>query len=1156
MFRLDEPQWEDSDDEPGMRYVDHRKWDSRHSRDLLFSDLGQEKNLVDLSEDNEIPHKTALFDQLKLTKAESMTILPIFVTMDEQFYPDDPLTFGDYYNYDENLDESNESWMNNLAGRPHAGGKWFYHILIAHKSRSSRRRSRPPVMTMYRILDNGTLVHMMEYKEGQDGRFKNPSLLKNVKEMLSFVRGRDSFFLTASITPNADFLSPETYSKVQAWKMTERLLDVTLLGKTSVFKPIEVGNTIQIYSDVRLAKVDFLYKMFIAVLDRTYQDGPDSRVRLFSFQYSDSKDDYDLNTSPLASEVFRGELFTNLHSFVNEGRRYLVISRAGTSHSDLNTARIFQVSFDGVLSKIGSDIRSPISEGVMVDMKPAPTEFSDFSDLLEIKTLQDGEGRFSTQVQVHRYESAGYWRKDSNQMVSSSGQSYEYSSTFDVTTVPNKMRLLGCSARATENASSVEFDLFVIPRLPRHEVDERLRYESQLAVKIFELDRKISQDGGRYLYDLHADASANVDLYLKQSGSQVTGDWSLQTVTTGTVQASSVPEETKLSLNIRREGQELCAVPGWRDVLEVNLTLLEEKLDNLSSRLGELASLDADLLRLEAGEPQVVTTSLSLENMAVLGRLEYPGPHPFTVQVLAKDNKTLDMRNLDDIFSFSQNNVPISGTTTFNKSTIFNGGVHSLKLASELSDNETVSVNTASLLRLVEGQTIAVEQVFSAGVVVEGDLLFGEGVGVTSPALAGVLHFADLPLRNLTGHFQLDQVVLAGFGLSAPNLDTSFPSDLNTDLLVPKESDVINITGTLQFESTEFATFGKSVGVVDGATNVNGKNISSLFENAAWKEAPDSVESIDFDSVLTFPASVVFAGNISFEQDLHVTEINGVAFSDYLQAENLKQEAFSLGGDKTFNYNSSFNEIFAQTFNSLSLDQFVDKNSEQSVVDSSFQDEVTVHDIFPADVGGFRPSVNGLPLLTIPDMIKGTVNGSRLTMETFFSSIVIAPNASLSIRNKVNDIELVDRVSQLVRTDESSVDIAGSKIFPLPVFAQDIKIRNVNTDYSSPAQYYRETFVFQDFVNSKNHQTIGTGKTFTGNVTFGDMFFINAGSKINNIKIAPLLECWVDINSADEVMIIDEPVKFMDLVTDGLKISRIGKNILTNCNDFINFSVL
>ena len=994
-------------------------------------------------------------------------------------------------------------------------------------------------MTMFRILDNGTLVHMINYKKTH-GRFKTPTLKTNVKEILPFVRGRESFFLTASITQNADFFSPETYSKVQAWKMTETLEEVTKFGKTSVFEPTELGDTIQIFSAARLAKVDFLYKMFIAVLDRTSQDGPDSRVRLFSFQYSDS--DYDLDTSPLVSKVFRGELFTNLHSFVNEGRRYLVISRPGTSNSDLNTAKIFQVGFDGALSQVGSDIRSPVSEGVMEDLMPAPSEFTGTTDLLEIKSLQDGEGSYSTQVQVYPYDSAGYWRKDSNQQVVSSGKSYQYSSAFDVTPVPNKMRLLGCGARATEDASSVEFDLFVIPRLPRLEVDERLRYESQVAVKIYQLDRKISQDGGRYLYDLHSRASANVDLHLQQTGSEVTGDWSLQTVTAGTVKASSVPEETNLTINIRME-EKVSSVSDWRDVLEVNFTRLEEKLDSLSARLSseEFASLDADLLKLNSGHTQVVRSSLSVENMAVLGRLEYPGPHPFNVQVLAKDNETLQMKNIKDIFSLTQNNVAISGTTTFNKSIVFNGGLDSLKLSSELSDNKTVSVSTDSLLRLVGGQVLSVEQVFSAGVVLKGDLLFSEGVGVTSPALSGVLNLADIPLSNLSGHFQMEEVVLDGSGLSAPSLENNFPSEFNTEQLVPRERDNINITGTIQFQSTEFATFGRSVGVVDGDSNFNGKDISSLFEHVAWRDVPDSVDAINFDSVLTFPVDVAFTGNVSFEKDLKVTEINGVAFTDYLQTEALSKEAFSLGGDKTFNHNSSFNEILALTFNSLSLDQFVDKNTEQSLVASIFQYEVTVDDIVPAHKGGYRPSVNGLPPLTIPDMVDGTVNGTRLNMETFFSSILVAPNASIAIRNKMNDIELVERVSQLVRTDQSSVMITGGKIFPLAVSAEDIKIRNVNTDYHGPAKLYRETLVFQDFVNTQNPQTIGSGKTFTGNVTFGDMFFIKSDSKINNIKIAPLLECWVDINAADDVMVIDEPVKFMSLVTQGLKISRIGK---------------
>ena len=92
---------------------------------MNFSDLAGEKNLMEVNDDHEMPNKAALFDQLKLTKAESMTILPIFVTMDEQFVPDSPLD----YEYDD-IDYYDESWQNNLAGRPHPGGKWFYHVLV------------------------------------------------------------------------------------------------------------------------------------------------------------------------------------------------------------------------------------------------------------------------------------------------------------------------------------------------------------------------------------------------------------------------------------------------------------------------------------------------------------------------------------------------------------------------------------------------------------------------------------------------------------------------------------------------------------------------------------------------------------------------------------------------------------------------------------------------------------------------------------------------------------------------------------------------------------------------------------------------------------------------------------------------------------------
>ena len=1145
VFSVDGPpgdRWVDSDDAPGLTYVDHRKWDTDASEEMLFSDLAEEKNLVELHDPDEIriPNTAGTFDQVELISADSMTILPVFVNFDEQFYPDDPLLY-DNAGY---IDYEDQSWQNNLAGRPHPGGKWFYHILIAHSSKYPRRASHPPVMTMIRILDNGTLVHMMEYKDTVEyGRFKVPSLKKNVMQMLPLVRGRESFFLTASIVPDTDYLSPETYSKIQAWKMTETVEGITVSGKTSYFEPVEHGETIQVYSEVRMDTVDFLYKVFVAVLDRTSQAGADSRVRLFSFAYSSDEKDYYLDTNPVVEEVFSGQIFTNLHAFVNEGSRYIVISRAGTDDStDPNTAKIFSVTSDGALSQVGSDLTSPVSAGVLVDIKPAPAEFGEATDLLQFKRVSNGDHSSSVQVLVQ--DPDGVWQEDSNKQVSSS-ESADYSSIFDVTRVPGQMRVLGSNVR-TDGGGNLEFDLFVIPRLPGHQVDQRLRYESQIAVKIYELDRKISQDGGQYLYDLHDNATANVDLYLHNSGSVVTGDWTISRIDTGSVQADTIPGDTNVTLELRNDEDEMTTLTDWRDVLEVEMTTVEEKLNTLQTRVEDLASFDADLLELNAGGIQEVTSSITVENFTISEDLTYPGPHPFVVQVLARDGVTLNMADISHIYSSTQNNVSISGTTTFNQNVVFNDGLDTDKLSSELSDTETVTVTTSNLLRLVGGQTLSGHQVFSGGVSVETDLQVADGLLVSSPLLQEDLDLADIPLQNISGQLMLSEVVLNGFGLQAEHLNSSFPSDLNVDQLVPQDAEAVNITGTLIFQSSDVLTFGSSVGVVDGENNFNDHNISSLYENAAWREAPQSLDTVNFDTVLTFPSQAVFTGGVTFEDSLHVTEINGIPFTDYLQEGALDNETVHIGGDKTLNNGSMFDEILATSFNSLTLDQLVDKNSAQSVEMSRFEDEVTVDDILGVSDDGRLPTVDGVDLVSlassdIPGFVNETVFGSSLSVETNFSTIVIGSSASITIQNKMNDIDLVDRVDNIVRLDESTVNITGDKIFSLSVAANDIKIKNIQTEYDTGSSSYLDTFVFDDFINTQNPQTVGSGKTFTGNATFAGMFFVSAESKINSVKIAPLLECWIDINSADDVILIDEPVKFLSLVTDGLNISRLGE---------------
>ena len=138
----------------------------------------------------------------------------------------------------------------------------------------------------------------------------------------------------------------------------------------------------------------------------------------------------------------------------------------------------------------------------------------------------------------------------------------------------------------------------------------------------------------------------------------------------------------------------------------------------------------------------------------------------------------------------------------------------------------------------------------------------------------------------------------------------------------------------------------------------------------------------------------------------------------------------------------------------------------------------------------------------------------------------------------MNDIDLADRVANIVVNTEEIVTILGEKTFGSAVTAAAVSFNTVKSkkEDGTPVPYK-----MGDFVNKLNSQIISGNKHFSKAVTFADMFIVGDDTKINTVKAAPLLQCWIDRLSDQPYIEIENKVHFTHLITPGLNISREGK---------------
>ena len=1165
---LADPQAEEDDLEvkTTVEYKDHRRWDAD---DAAVDDAYDENNKYLLKPDKvEKPifgvDDTNEWVKSKKPDATSFTILPIYVKMNEQFHPDDL----DMYDSDDTtyVDYYEGGWVDpsNMAGRPFPKGKWFNHILITHKSARTRMPSSRPSMTLLRILEDGTLLHILDRFSTSDfgdrGQFEvGDPLLKDPAEVLAYTRGRHSFAMVASNAPKENLPA----SAVRGFKMIESTETITGVAKSNFFTADPMNFEIFVFNVAKIGFIDFLFTTYLTVLDRTASGGAASRLRLFSF-YRTARGKYTVDEDAV-SEVEMPGVFTRMHTFVNEGDRYLVVTKDATSSDDENEVLLYLVDITGqlVLVKEISD-----KNGVLVDMKPARTGVDGKEvQLIEIRKVDDGAVKLI--CKVLRFDAdIGEWTYDPLRKASATGilnsdsaKLYTDDRYNTVQVFSRASRVFGLYFRNTDSAAS-HVDMVRINSVVGPEVDSSRKQESDMVARINMLERRIVADTDSLENNFNT-VSDNIDTYIQDSRSVVTGNWDIKTLKVGRVlTVANVPSDTTVTVKVNSKAVKadgttetvVLTTEDFRKVIDVDLDAVGTMLETVSANLKSLKNQDDDLLLLDTGDAaitQAVSAKVIVDDMEATNMFKILADPTNTIQpqlmigTLAKDSASLAMSSLSDIYSTAVESQEISGLTTLTGSVKVNSQLSTAQLSASQADLTTL-VTTANLLRYDQDATFTAPQEFGGEVTVSGNMGFAAEVAGSDGAT--VIDFSkDIAhVSGLLGQVKFVGKVVAGgeAGLVAANLQTSF-SEINDDRVVPANADSVEILGKLIINADEegFSASGNSISIVNA--KLNSVNIENLYDNAAWASPPPS-KSLPVDSNV-FTTKVSFSNSITVN-NLDVTSLNNVDPAKYVQMSDWDSaQEIVIGGDKTLKTKSTFDEIFAKTFNSETLDKFVTKSTEQDEFSSlnTFSAPTSLVNLVPGGDSSL-PTIDGVDMTAllssdIPSIVSGSVQGNTLGRNMVFTKLKISDAATIKITGTMNGIDLSDRFPNIVLATDSEVTISGDKTFKNAVAAKLMTTNTFLVDLDNAPVTYK----LSDFVNRLNSQSISGEKTFEAPVTFGDIFMVGDERKVNSVKVASLLQCWINRLSDDEFIEINNKISFTHLKTPGLNIVREGKSY--NC---------
>ena len=118
--------------------------------------------------------------------------------------------------------------------------------------------------------------------------------------------------------------------------------------------------------------------------------------------------------------------------------------------------------------------------------------------------------------------------------------------SLSLDTMTGLMRNLGVGIGG--DGRHTTFNLFVIPTIPWHNIDNRFAYENELYPKLASYNDKYDRSTIQSKVDR---VDKNMDKYLSKSGSKVTGKWKIDNFETGNVDAESLHPGAEVKLHIK-----------------------------------------------------------------------------------------------------------------------------------------------------------------------------------------------------------------------------------------------------------------------------------------------------------------------------------------------------------------------------------------------------------------------------------------------------------------------------------------------------------------------------------------------------------------------------------------------------------------------------
>ena len=672
-----------------------------------------------------------------------------------------------------------------------------------------------------------------------------------------------------------------------------------------------------------------------------------------------------------------------------------------------------------------------------------------------------------------------------------------------------------------------KLDIFSVHLIIQLQVDDRL-------IQMAELDTVEARILGRVgnLQAQYQVYKAKTSEILLNSGSVLKGNWKLGTVKIGehlNLPAGSL-EKTQVTMDINRNDGSVSTV-NLRDGMNVLLSQVYAEITETVAGFEAAKTLGGTAFKLNSPDIQIIP-SIALGKLTA-NKIIFKGTNPsLQVESLVQGSAVESLNSIKGDLYLHNTNAPMSGSKAFENS------FQADSLGSGSVSDSLKTVSSANLLRNKGDQTVNAHQQFNNAISMS-KLEVGATVPLTDAELPpSSVKIEDLRNNNLffssgiNGHYLFENLVTTTditYGMS--DLNQVQLSSIDASRIVKKDENAI-ITGslTVHIQSTGEAT-GKIINIKNGI--VNEVPLKELKNNAAKIRCLLPCA----EHLVQFSKSVTFGGKILFDSSFTTTEINTIPLTDYVHKQALLENLIVITGEKSLSNSVHANSTFSNLYNSLTLDQLITRTTAQLITGSNvFQNIVTFDNIKGVeDFSG--PSVDGRnlwevfssDLMAVRDQRPWIINktlGSSISLD----SVVLSSTSTLNVENQINNMDVDATLKKIVLDDEGSVALLGNYTIPSEI--------NLNTVIVNNIAKGNKVFTIDEFANTVTTEVINGVKTFTGVITFGDMFLVD-NAQINNLDFYKIITCWVDIGSETTGPVnIMNPIKLQRVRTPTLLVKR------------------